>query len=161
MIGIYEVASPMMSSTDANKENCNFKKALNLLSAGGLDGAMMVVDRELEKCPDSWEAWSAKADILYFQEMYSSALQCCERSLKLNADNALAWNTKGNVLFKLKRYEDAIHCYNQAIEIEPLFVRAWYNKKLALEVQIKKSTQKISLSVARSQETKKKLRFNR
>jgi tetratricopeptide (TPR) repeat protein len=161
MIGIYEVTSPMISPIDENKENCNFKKALNLLSASGLDGAMMVVERELEKCPDSWEALGAKADILYFQEMYSSALQCCERSLKLNTDNALTWNTKGNVLFKLKRYEDAIHCYNQAIDIEPLFVRAWYNKKLALEVQIKRSTQKISLSGARSQESKKGLRFNR
>ncbi|MCX6669717.1 MAG: hypothetical protein NTV25_07945 [Methanothrix sp.] len=41
--------------------------ALDLLSKEGLSGAMMVVDLELGKNSDSWEAWSAKADILCFQ----------------------------------------------------------------------------------------------
>jgi tetratricopeptide (TPR) repeat protein len=151
----------MIPSTDENKGNNAFKKALNLLSAEGLDGAMMVVERELEKSPDSWEAFGAKADILYFREMYGSALQCCERSIKLNSNNAFAWNTKGNALYKLGRYEEAIFCYNQAIEIEPLFVRAWHNKKLALEIQMKKSTQKISLSNIRPQDVRSGKRFTR
>jgi tetratricopeptide (TPR) repeat protein len=141
----------MITSIDKMKGNNALNKALNLLSGEGLDGAMMVVERELEKSPDSWEALGAKADILYFREMYGSALQCCESSLKLNSNNTLAWNTKGNILYKLGRYEEAIYCYNQAIEIEPLFVRAWHNKKLAREIQIKRSTQKISLSGIRLQ----------
>jgi tetratricopeptide (TPR) repeat protein len=149
----------MISPRDENKRSNAFKKALNLLSAEGLDGAMMVVERELEKSPDSWEALSAMADILYFREMYGSALQYCERSLRLNSNNAFAWNSKGNVLYKLGRYDEAIHCYNKAIEIEPLFVRAWYNKKLALEIQIKRSTQKISLSDARVQDIRKRIQF--
>ena len=151
----------MIPSTDENKGNSAFKKALNLLSAEGLDGAMMVVERELENSPDSWEAFGAMADILYFREMYGSALQCCERSIKLKPNNAFAWNTKGNALYKFGRYEDAISCYNQAIEIEPLFVRAWHNKKLALEIQIKKSTRKISLSNTKSQDTRSRTRLTR
>ena len=151
----------MIPSTDENKGNNAFKKALNLLSAEGLDGAMMVVERELEKSPESWEAFGALADILYLREMYGSALQCCERSIKLNSNNAFAWNTKGNALYRLGRYEEAIFCYNQAIEIEPLFVRAWHNKKLVLEIQIKKSTQKISLSDTKSQDTRRRRRFTR
>ena len=149
----------MTPSTDKNEGNHAFKKALNLLSSEGLDGAMMVVERELEKSPDSWEAFGAKADILYFREMYGSALQCCERSINLNSNNALAWNTKGNALYKLGRYEEAIFCYNQAIEIEPLFVRAWHNKKLALEIQMKKSTQKISLSNIKSHDMRRDKRL--
>ena len=151
----------MIPSTDENKGNNAFKKALNLLSAEGLDGAMMVVEREFEKSPDSWEAFGAMADILYLREMYGSTLQCCERSIKLNPNNAFAWNTKGNALYKLGRYEEAIFCYNQAIEIEPLFVRAWHNKKLALEIQMRKSTRKISLSNAKSQDTRSRTRFTR
>jgi tetratricopeptide (TPR) repeat protein len=145
----------MISSTDKMKGSNALKKALNLLSGEGLDGAMMVVERELDKSPDNWEALGAKADILYFREMYGSALQCCEISLKLNSNNTLAWNTKGNILYKLGRYEEAICCYNKAIEIEPLFVRAWHNKKLAKENQIKRSMQKISLTGIRPQNAKR------
>jgi tetratricopeptide (TPR) repeat protein len=133
-------------SKDGTEGDNAFKKALRLLSTSGLDGSTMVVERELERDPDSWEAWSAKADILYLREMFGPALECCEISLGFNSENALAWNTKGNVLYKLGRYEEAIDCYNRAIEIEPLFVRAWYNKKLALEIHLKRSTKRLSLT---------------
>jgi len=126
-------------STNETKANEAFKKALRLLSSEGLNGAMMVVERELENNPDSWEAWSAKADILYFQRQYETALQCCETALRKNPDNALALNTKGNILYMLGQYDEAIECYNIAIELEPLLIRAWYNKKLASELQLKKS----------------------
>ena len=119
--------------------NDAFKKALRLLSSEGVDGALMVVERELEKDPENWEAWSAKAEILYFQKKHEASMQCCERSIGLNPDNALAFNIKGNLLYKQGKYKDAIDCYNRAIEIEPLFVRAWYNKKMASELQLKKS----------------------
>jgi len=129
--------------TDEVNTDSSFKKALHLLSSDGLDGAMMVVERELERAPDGWEAWAAKADILYLSEMYGTALQCCNRSLDINPENALAWNTKGNVLYKMGKYDASIDCYNRAIEIEPLFVRAWYNKKLALENHLKKHRPRI------------------
>ncbi len=119
--------------------------ALDLLSKEGLDGAMMVVNLELEKNPESWEALGAKADILYLSEKYPQAMNACIQALEINPLNALAWNTKGNVLYKLKRYDEAIECYNRAIEISPFFPKSWYNKKLALEVQLKKSMKNMSL----------------
>jgi len=129
--------------------NDAFKKALRLLSSEGLDGAMMVVERELEIDPLNWEAWSAKADIFYFQKSYDASMQCCEKSIKLNPSNALAFNIKGNILYKLGRYKEAIECYNKAIEIEPLFVKAWYNKKMASELQLKKSGLRVHCQVPR------------
>ena len=126
-----------------DSENNSMKKAISLLSNGGLDGAMMIVERALERDPDSWEAWAAKADILYLQGMHRSALKCSEMALKFNSENALAWNTKGNALYKLSRYQEAIDCYSKAIEIEPLFVRAWHNKRLAVEMQLKRSTPRV------------------
>jgi tetratricopeptide (TPR) repeat protein len=119
--------------------------ALDLLSKDGLDGATMVVNLELEKNPQSWEALSAQADLLYLQEKYFLAMNACNQALEVNPLNALAWNTKGNVLYKLKRYDEAIESYNKAIEISPLFPKSWYNKKLALEVQLKKSMRNVSL----------------
>jgi tetratricopeptide (TPR) repeat protein len=127
-----------ISSENSNSSNSQ-KKALRLLSFEGLDGAMMVVERELESNPESWEALSAKADILYFRGSYETALRYCELSLKQNPENALAHNIKGNILYKQKKYKEAIECYDRAIEIEPLLVRAWYNKKLACEIQLKNS----------------------
>jgi len=146
----------MATSTDEIKGNDAFKKALRLLSCEGLDGAMMVVERELEGNPDSWEAWGAKADIHYYQGKYDKALQCCEKSLRQNPENALAFNIKGNALYKLSRYKEAIDCYNKAIELEPLFVKAWYNKKMASEVQLRKSSAKVRYQVARVSHNRKK-----
>ncbi|HEX7445580.1 MAG TPA: tetratricopeptide repeat protein [Methanothrix sp.] len=129
----------MIRSSDDRKGDDAFKKALLLLSREGLDGAAMIVDRELENDPESWEAWSAKADIFYFQKHYNNAMICCEKSLCINPNNALACNTKGNILYMLGRYKEAIGCYNKAIESEPLFIRAWYNKRMASEIQLNKS----------------------
>ena len=136
-------------SRDNVEGNDAFKKALCLLSSEGLDGAVMVVERELESDPENWEAWSAKAEILYFQKSHEASMQCCERSISLNPYNALAFNIKGNILYKLGRYKEAIECYNKAIEIEPLFVRAWYNKKMASELQLKKSRIRVHYLVPR------------
>lgn len=135
-------------SVDDSKFSDSSIRALNLLSSDGLDGAALMVDREIEKEPDCWEAWAAKADILYLQKEYAAAIGCCDTALRLNPDNALAWNTKGNILYRQDRYEEAITCYNRAIEAEPLFIRAWYNKRLALEVQLRKSTSRMSIRAA-------------
>ncbi len=126
-------------------ESSSINNASRLLSTRGLEGAMMIVEWELEKEPDSWEAWSAKADILYLQKKYDKSLECCEKSITLNSENGLTWNTKGNVYYMLGRYDEAIACYNRAIEIEPLLAKAWHNKKLALEIQLKKTAPGLSI----------------
>ncbi len=146
----------MAEYTDNAKGNDAFKKALRLLSSEGLSGAMMVVDRELESNAENWEAWSAKADILYFKGEYEKALRCCEKSLRQNPDNALACNTKGNILYKLGKYEEAIGCYDKAIEIKPLLVRAWYNKKMATELSLKKSSPCVRFLSAQGSRTRKR-----
>jgi|GEM_PF-4071467 len=60
----------------------------------------------------------------------------------------------GNVYYMLGRYDEAIACYNKAIEIEPLLARAWYNKKLALEIQLKKTAPGISYENMRNKNSK-------
>ena len=146
----------MSEYTDNAEDYDAFKKALRLLSSEGLRGAMMVVDRELESNAESWEAWSAKADILYFEGEYEKALCCCEESLRRHPDNALACNTKGNILYKLGKYDEAIGCYNKAIEIEPLMAWAWYNKKMATELQLKKASPRVRFLSAQGSRTRKR-----
>ena len=144
------------ASHSIDQDNEAFKKALRLLSSEGLDGAMMVVERELESDAKNWEAWSAKADIHYFQKDYDAAMKCCVKSLSINPDNALTLNIKGNILYKLGRYKEAIECYNMAIDIEPLFVRAWYNKKMASEIQLKKSRLSVHFMKTRNENEKRR-----
>ncbi len=129
---------------DDTKYDYALKNALPLLSNSGLDGAMMVVEMEIARDPESCEAWAAKADILYLQGRNRYALQCIECALRLNPSDALAWTTKGNILYKLGRYEESIICYNKAIDLEPLFVKAWHNKKLAVEMQLKNSRPQVT-----------------
>lgn len=139
----------MIGSPEDKNSNGALKNAIRLLSSDGLDGALMLVERELELNPESSEAWGAKGDIFYLQGLYRSAVQCSEKSICFNPKNALAWNTKGNALYKLGRYEEAIECYNKAIEIEPLFVRSWYNKKLAVDIEQKKLRPRVHYLSAR------------
>lgn len=140
------------SNPPSDRDQGSFRRALELLSGDGLNGAEMLIDRELDKNPDSWEAIAAKADIYYFKERYEDALRCCDISLKINPKNAFTWNTKGNALYKLGRYDEAIECYDMAIGVEPLLVRAWYNKKLALEVQLQKAQKRLTLAHVRAKE---------
>jgi tetratricopeptide (TPR) repeat protein len=133
----------MISSDDVLGDE-SMSRALRLLSSEGLQGAEMIIERELQREPDSWEAWAAKADVLYLQDENEESLACCEKALSINPRNALVLNTKGNALYKLERYDEAIACYDRAIEVEPLFVRAWYNKRMALELQLHKSGLKIT-----------------
>jgi tetratricopeptide (TPR) repeat protein len=131
--------------SNSSSDQSSFKRALGLLSGDGLKGAEMLIERELERNPESWEAIAARADLYYFKGEYDDALKFCDISLRINSKNAFTWNTRGNVLYKMGRYDDAIECYDRAIESEPLFVRAWYNKKLALEVQLQKATKNLRL----------------
>lgn len=114
-----------------------FQCTLELLFGDGLHCAEVLIERELGRNPESWEAIAAKADIYYFKERYEDALKCCDKSLRLNSKNAFTWITKGNALYKLGRFSESLECYDRAIEAEPLFVRALYDKRLALEIQIK------------------------
>lgn len=120
----------------------SFQSALELLFGDGLHCAETLIERELDRNPESWEAIAARADIYYFKERYEDALKCCDRSLSLNSKNAFTWITKGDALYKLERFEEALLCYNRAIEVEPLFVKALNNKRHALEAKLKEATKK-------------------
>ncbi len=120
----------------------SFQSALELLFGDGLLDAEKLIKRELNRNPESWEAIAARADIYYFKERYEDALKCSDRSLSLNSKNAFTWITKGDALYKLGRFGEALECYDRAIEVEPIFVRALYNKRRALEAQLKEAIKK-------------------
>ena len=75
------------------------------------------VERELEKNPDSWDAWAAKADISFSLGLYGLAIRCCDRSLALNPDNVLTWITKVAALKKLGRKEEEEAALTKAMEL--------------------------------------------
>ncbi len=74
------------------------------------DLSLLAIKKELEKDPANWEAWAAKADILYSLGVYETAILCCDKSLSLNPYNSLTWLTKWKVLDKLGRHDDAVIC---------------------------------------------------
>lgn len=75
------------------------------------------VEKELEKNPDSWDAWAAKADISFSLGLYGPAIRCCDRSLALNPDNVLTWITKVAALKQLGRTEEEEAALAKAIEL--------------------------------------------
>jgi|GEM_PF-533024 len=147
MISLQVVMIKMVAAVDSSKASGEvaLHNALRLLSSDGLGGAMMVVDQELAGDPESWEAWAAKADILYLQGDFVSAKSHSKRSIELNPDNALAWNTLGNSLYRLHQLEEAIDCYDRAIDLDPLLAKAWHNKKMALDIRLSRIRPRVSL----------------
>ncbi len=98
-----------------------------------LDSALSIIDSEIEKNPESWEALGAKADMLYTMKLYSQAVQYCDLSLDLNPDNPLVLIIKGDAQLKLGRHEEAMSCYYRSIELEPLFIKECYLRGLDTE----------------------------
>jgi tetratricopeptide (TPR) repeat protein len=70
-----------------------------------LDQVLSAVGMELKKNRNDWEAWSAKADILYTVGLYECSILCCDRSLAINPDNELTLATKHAALSKLGKNE--------------------------------------------------------
>jgi tetratricopeptide (TPR) repeat protein len=71
-----------------------------------LDIALSAIAKELEKNRENWEAWAAKADIIYSMGFYESAILCCDRSLAINPDNPFTKATKANALNNLKKRKE-------------------------------------------------------
>lgn len=77
------------------------------MNFGDIDRDLAFIGKQLEKNPDDWEAWAAKADILCSLGMYEVAIRCCDKSLAINPGNAHSLMTRGNALEKLGKHEEA------------------------------------------------------
>ncbi len=84
----------------------------------GADNALAAVGMELEKNPENWNAWAAKADILCSLGLYEIAVRCCDKSLALNPDNELTWVTKGIAIRTLGRTTEADEAFAKARKVE-------------------------------------------
>lgn len=104
---------------------------------GKLAEDLAYVDRELERDEDSWEAWSARADILYGMGRYAESLECCDKSLDLNSKIPLSWATKGDVLCSIQRCNEAAECYRRAAELDPIYLIAWRRTPFGEPFQIR------------------------
>ncbi len=82
-----------------------------------VDISLIAIGKELEKDLNNWEAWAAKADLLFSIGMFEAAIRCCDKSLSLNPDDALAWMTKGKALDKLGKIEDAEAAFARASDL--------------------------------------------
>ena len=79
--------------------------------------SLIAIGKELEKNLDNWEAWAAKADILFSMGIFEVAIRCCDRSLAIKPDNALTWITKGKALEKIGKCEDAKSAFAKAKDL--------------------------------------------
>ncbi|MFB3764334.1 MAG: tetratricopeptide repeat protein [Methanotrichaceae archaeon] len=121
------------SSAESEIDNRSFLKNDFRHSLRDIDDILSIIDSEIEKNPESWEALGAKADILYSMTLYSQAVHYCDLSLGLNPDNPLVLIIKGDAMLKLGRHEEAMSCYYRSIELEPLYTKECYLRGLAVE----------------------------
>jgi len=75
------------------------------------------IGKELQKDPNNWEAWAAKADILYALGMHNLAIRCCDKSLEINKDNPFIWFTRSLALRKIGEQEQSDAALSRAREL--------------------------------------------
>jgi tetratricopeptide (TPR) repeat protein len=88
-----------------------------MMGQSDIDKSLIAIGKELEKNLNNWEAWAAKADILFSIGMIEVAIRCCDRSLAINPDNALTWITKAKALERIGKREDAEAALARAKEL--------------------------------------------
>ena len=115
----------ILEGNGSDPENEGFEKETADVAAAKWDDDLSLVEREIERNSESWEAWSARADILLTLGRYAESLQSCDRSLALNPEVPLSWATKGDILCRMERCDEAAKCYRRAAQLDPVYLVAW------------------------------------
>ena len=103
----------------------NRSAALRKVAEGSGDKTKPIENEEAKN-------WKDKGNQFFYQDKYTSAIECYDVAIKIDHRYANAWNNRGFALLKLDRYEEAIASYDKALEIDPGDPEVWYNRGIAL-----------------------------
>ncbi|MEI6841669.1 MAG: zinc ribbon domain-containing protein, partial [Methanomicrobiales archaeon] len=81
---------------------------------------------------DEAKKWKGKGDQFFYQDNYTTAIECYDVAIKIDLRYANAWNNRGSALLKLGRNDDAIASYDKALEINPGDSEVQHNRSVAL-----------------------------
>ncbi len=90
--------------------------------------AVALLNRDLDKNPQHFDAWWLKGTALCHLNYYDEALDCYQAALRINPSVASLWQNSGLLLSAMDRPEQAIDMYNRALEIDPDDVQLWVSK---------------------------------
>jgi tetratricopeptide (TPR) repeat protein len=90
--------------------------------------AVRLLERDLDKNPQNFDAWWLKGTALCHLQYYNDALDCYQIALGINPTVASLWQNSGLLLAAMDRPQQAIDMYNRALEIDPDDVQLWISK---------------------------------
>ncbi len=90
--------------------------------------AVAILDQDLDRNPQHFDAWWQKGTALCNLHRYEEALDCYQSALAINPNVASLWQNSALLLSVMSQPQQAIDMYNRALELEPDDVQLWVNK---------------------------------
>src|SRR5690606_10002645 len=95
-----------------------------LQSRADAQGALAVFNRAVERWPDDWRCWSARA-FLRRERGLGGAYEDALQAVQLNPRDASSWDVLSQVHFAWSRFVDGIESATKAVEVNPRQWLAW------------------------------------
>ncbi len=114
-----EAVAKQMQSAMPGKEDGFIREARMRLGQGDHDQALTIVEKMLEKNPESLPALLTKAEVLAAQERYADAIPVVERVQALMPEGIEGTYRKATLLEKLGRKDEAKEQYEIALAKKP------------------------------------------
>jgi tetratricopeptide (TPR) repeat protein len=100
-----------------------------LQSRADAQGAMAIFTDAVERWPDDWRTWSARA-FLRRERGMGGAYEDARKAVELNDQDASSWDVLAQVHFAWSRFVDGIESATRAVESNPRQWLAWYYRGL-------------------------------
>ncbi len=104
------------------------EKAERLIKQKRYIEAVKLLEKDLDRKPQNFDAWWLKGTALCHLQYYNDALDCYQIALKINPSVASLWQNSGLLLAAMDQPQQAIDMYNRALEIDPDDVQLWISK---------------------------------
>ncbi len=110
------------------------RRSQELLEAGEIETAELILNDLIEQQPDFAEAWNQRAVLFYTQQKFEQARQDCDHVIRLIPFHFGALHGLGLCYASLGDYREAIRAFRAALDVQPY---ALINQKLLLECSAK------------------------
>lgn len=93
---------------------------------------MLMLEREVEKTPDSAAAWLELGNLYFDTSKYQDAIQAYNKYLSINPDNPDVLTDLGVMFRRVGNPEEAVASFDKAISLDPRHEQALFNKGIVL-----------------------------
>ena len=113
------------------------RQGIEAMERRGLEDAIALFGRIIERAPDFAEGWNKRATARYVAEDYAGAVADCEETLARNRHHFGALSGQGLCHMALGQFREAAALFRRALTVHPHLTSANHNLAAALSEAVK------------------------